>query len=149
MAKPAKSKASMRNIVAVGVIAVVAAAAFGLWSAFGASAASQANALVAVVHDGDGGTHEYALDTDAQETITTSLGSNLVVVSNGRVHVQEADCPNHDCIKQGEIDTPGKQIVCLPHKLWIEIVSADSASSTRQDAANADADDGSFDVRSR
>lgn len=80
------------------------------------------NAGIARVTDGDGNTYELPLDTDATKTVTTSLGTNVVEVSGGRVRVREADCPNQDCVNQGWIDSSSQQIVCLPHKLYVDIV---------------------------
>ena len=78
--------------------------------------------LRAIVHDGDGGTHELPLSQDAELAVTTSLGANVVVVQDGAVFVREADCENHDCVRQGRISAAGQQLVCLPHRLWVEIV---------------------------
>ena len=80
-------------------------------------------ALVAQVHDGDGRVHELDLSQDKTFRVETSYGVNVVVVRNGGVHIEGADCPNHDCMNQGSIDRVGEQIICLPHHLWIEIVS--------------------------
>lgn len=130
-----------RNVIAVAVIIALVAAAFAGVRLLGASSA--ASERVAVVHDGDGGTLELPLDTDATRTVTTSLGSNTIVVEGGQVRVSEADCPNHDCIDQGAIDEVGEQIVCLPHKLWVEIVEAGSGASGAPNAG------GGFDVETR
>ncbi len=146
MAAKSNKKASL---IATAIIIVVVLAGLAAWSAFGAGSASQAASLKAVVHDGDGNTHEMDLSQDAQQTLTTSLGSNTVVVSAGKVHVEEADCPNHDCMRQGEIDTPGQQIVCLPHKLWIEVVAQGGASGQVPSSIATAQDDDSFDVESR
>lgn len=78
---------------------------------------------VAVVHDADDKTYELPLDTDQEITVQTDLGKNVVRVEGGKVSVVDSDCPNHDCMHQGAIDGSfGQQIVCLPHKLWIEVV---------------------------
>ena len=132
------------SAVAVAVIVAIVLAGLAARFALEAGSASDASSLSAVVHDGDGGELELPLDEDATRVVTTSLGSNTVVVEHGSVHVESADCANHDCVKQGDIDTPGQQIVCLPHKLWIEIVSTD-------DGTGAGASDGSdaFDAESR
>lgn len=34
-----------------------------------------------------------------------------------------ATCPDHLCIKQGAINKKGQSIICLPHKLIVEVVS--------------------------
>ena len=130
-----------RNVIAVVVIVAAVVLAFAGVRLLGAG--SVGSERVAVVHDGDGGTLELPLDVDATRTVTTSLGSNTVVVEGGQARVSEADCPNHDCIGQGAIDEVGEQIVCLPHKLWVEVVEGGSGSSG---AANAG---GGLDVESR
>lgn len=131
-----KRHLNKRNLVAVVVIAAIA-----VMSVVGVKAiGSGTSARVAVVHDGEGGVTELPLDVDATRTVTTSLGSNTVVVSGGEVRVSEADCPNQDCIGQGSISSVGEQIVCLPHKLWVEVVSAGPTGAS---------DDGTFDVESR
>lgn len=105
--------------------AVVLAVALGVF-AWG----KIAGGAYAVIHDGDGGETKLALSVDEELTITTSKGTNVVAVRNGKVSVVEADCPNHDCMRQGEIDSAGQQIICLPHELWIEVVSDDAGVLT-------------------
>ena len=131
------------NLVAGGVLALVVLACLGvfLWqqgigagsgeavgsSGLAANAGAEADvaALRAIVHDGDGGVAELPLSEDRELTVTASLGSNVVVVSGGAVFVAEADCDNQDCVRQGSLSAPGRQIICLPHKLWIEVVADD------------------------
>lgn len=79
--------------------------------------------------------HAYGVDDlvlplsrDCVETVETELGVNVVEVKDGRVHVREANCPHQDCVSMAWIQEPGPQIVCLPHRLWIEIVSRDQAT---------------------
>ena len=87
--------------------------------------------LYAVVHDGDGETHELALADDAQLVVATSKGTNVVTVQGGAAFVSEADCPNHDCMRQGRISEPGQKIICLPHELWVEVTLNEAASSDK------------------
>ena len=54
-------------------------------------------------------------------TVETDWGWNTVQVAPGSIRVLDADCPNHDCVKQGAISDGAIPIVCLPHKLVIEI----------------------------
>ncbi len=49
-------------------------------------------------------------------------GTNLLMIKNGEVWISEANCPNHDCVKQGKISMNGEMLVCLPHKLTVSIV---------------------------
>ncbi len=63
----------------------------------------------------------YPLDEDESFVVSTDDGENKVVISGGKVSVTDADCPDKLCVKQGEIDRQGETIVCLPHKLVVEI----------------------------
>ena len=53
-------------------------------------------------------------------------GRNLISVEQGRIRVSEADCPDQICVDQGWISDGTVPIVCLPHRLMVEIVGARS-----------------------
>ena len=53
-------------------------------------------------------------------------GYNRIVVKDGKVSVTEADCPDKVCVNTGEISKSGDTIVCLPHKLVVEIEGSTS-----------------------
>lgn len=61
---------------------------------------------------------------DAEETIVVETGKhrNVVVVKDGYANVTEADCPDLLCVNQKKIHLTGETIVCLPHKMVVEIV---------------------------
>ena len=50
---------------------------------------------------------------------------NLIEVKGKRIRIKEADCGDQICVRRGWIDQSGETIVCLPHKLLIEIKSSD------------------------
>jgi len=54
-------------------------------------------------------------------TINTDLGTNYVVIEDGKVGISDADCPDKLCVKDGYISNPGEILVCLPNKVVIEI----------------------------
>lgn len=110
-----------RNRATIVCAIVVALLIAGL-AAWASGARDTGGRLVALVHDSDGQTHELPLDKDTTLEVTTSLGSNTVVVEDGAVHVVAADCPNGTCLHEQPASEPGRQIICLPHKLWIEVV---------------------------
>ena len=66
----------------------------------------------------------FHLTEDMQEsfTITTDYGENHVVIENGTVNVDWADCENQVCVDTKTASNVYDTIVCLPHKLVIEIV---------------------------
>ena len=115
-----KRGSSKLNIVLVAVIALVAVAGFVAVKLMGLG--STAQGATAVITDADKKTYEMPLDKDATITVTTDLGTNVIEVKDGRVRAKEANCPNQDCVHQGWIGKPGQQIVCLPHKLTVDIV---------------------------
>lgn len=51
----------------------------------------------------------------------TQYGRNVVHVEPGAISVIEADCPDHVCIYQGKLTGSGIPIICMPHRLVIEI----------------------------
>ena len=67
----------------------------------------------------------YALSENTEFEIKTGKNnenSNIVVIENGKVRVTEADCPDGICKEYRPISYVGETIICLPHKVVIEIV---------------------------
>ena len=56
-----------------------------------------------------------------QYAIKTEYGINIIEVSDGKIRVTEADCPDKTCVKSGYTCSPWKPIICIPHKLEIII----------------------------
>ena len=48
-------------------------------------------------------------------------GANTIQVERGRIRISQANCPDQVCVDQGWISNGTVPIVCLPHKLVIEI----------------------------
>ena len=63
----------------------------------------------------------WSLLDSVDEVIETESGKNRLVIAGGKASIVEADCPDEICVKQGKISHTGQTIVCLPHKLVIEI----------------------------
>jgi hypothetical protein len=53
--------------------------------------------------------------------VESQYGYNIVHVEHGAISVTDSDCPDHICMAQGRITGPGIPIVCMPHRLVIEI----------------------------
>lgn len=124
----AQKKACRR--MRINVIAVLVITAFALAAAAAANALGSAvDARTAVIQDADGNTFAMPLSKDDVLTVASSAGTNVVEVQSGKVRVSEADCPNQDCVDQGWISSAGQQIVCLPHKLVVNITDKDAASA--------------------
>ena len=69
----------------------------------------------------------YPLSEDRETVIQTENGTNHLVIKDGTAYLKEADCPDQLCVKQGKISKTGKLIICLPHKLIIEIVAGEES----------------------
>lgn len=62
--------------------------------------------------------------------IKNSAGNNSILIRNNTIKVISADCKDDLCVKQGEISKVGESIICLPHKLIIEIKGDEKDSSS-------------------
>lgn len=56
-----------------------------------------------------------------EKVVQTQWGQNTVRFSHGAVAVVSADCPDKLCVEQGTIEDGAIPIVCLPHRLVIQI----------------------------
>ena len=70
----------------------------------------------------------YDLNKNQTITIQNDSGINAIQIQNKKVWMEEADCPDGYCKEQGHISKNKQTIVCLPHKLVVEI-SDDSEKS--------------------
>lgn len=69
------------------------------------------------------------LDTDFEQEIITEHGKNTLVIKDGFADIVSADCYGNDCVYQRKISKNGEIIVCLPHKLVIEITSSNESEN--------------------
>lgn len=51
--------------------------------------------------------------------------ANVVVIRDGAARMKEADCPDGLCKHQGAVSRSGQTIVCLPHRLVVEVMGGD------------------------
>lgn len=82
------------------------------------------NIVEVVVTQGRTEIGRYSLLQNETFTVTDSEGGyNLIMINEGTVQVTDADCPDKLCVKQRAINGHGESIICLPHKLVIQISS--------------------------
>ncbi|MBQ7707325.1 MAG: NusG domain II-containing protein [Lachnospiraceae bacterium] len=62
-----------------------------------------------------------SLDKDEKYVFESDKGYNIVVIKDKEVYVEEADCPDKICVNHKKISNIGETIICLPHKLVVEI----------------------------
>lgn len=63
----------------------------------------------------------YSLKVDRTIRIENQGNENVIVISDGRVHMDFSSCRNQTCVKQGTVSRPGEIIVCLPNRVTAEI----------------------------
>ncbi len=77
---------------------------------------------MAVVYRGRERIASYPLSGErTEEFLSPDGGRNILVISSGEAYIQDADCPDRLCVKQGKISRTGQTLTCLPHKLLVTI----------------------------
>lgn len=64
----------------------------------------------------------FSLNEDTRYVISGYHdGENVLVVKDGEAYLESASCPDKLCVHMGKISKAGQSIICLPHKVVIEI----------------------------
>ncbi len=66
----------------------------------------------------------YPLSEDGEYKLNG--GTNLLVIKDGCAYMTEADCPDGTCVRTGAVTQVGEAIICLPNKISVTIVGADT-----------------------
>lgn len=115
-----EKKNKIRNdVILVAVIVIIAAAVI----LFMNLTKVQGNRVVVKIDGIE--TQSYSLTENIEFEIKTGKNNeniNIVVIENGKVRVTEADCPDGICKECRPISYVGETIICLPHKVVIEIL---------------------------
>jgi hypothetical protein len=67
----------------------------------------------------------FPLSVDTSYRIVTAEGENWLVIEQGVAKVTDADCKDRLCVHQKAIEKTGETIVCLPHKVVVEITGGE------------------------
>ncbi len=106
------------DFILIGLVLVLAL----IWGCFQFYIWGTDGTYVVVSQDGQI-VSEYSLAEDMELEITDDReGKNTLVIENGKAYMADADCPDKLCVKQKAITKNGESIICLPHRLVIEIV---------------------------
>lgn len=85
--------------------------------------ASQPGGWVVVTVDG-AETGRYPLSQDQTVRIGGDTDYNILEIRDGTAAVTQADCGDHTCVRTGAISRSGQSIICLPHKVVVQIEGA-------------------------
>ncbi|MCJ8011902.1 NusG domain II-containing protein [Paenibacillus sp. KQZ6P-2] len=109
------------------LITVIVAAALLLmvprWVQNGQSSEKNHNNPLTAVIKVDGEVYKTVTLTKEEQTIeiNTKRGDNLLKVHDYGIEMVDADCPDQICLTFGFKTNPGDTIVCLPHRVIVEI----------------------------
>lgn len=67
----------------------------------------------------------YSLAKDQVIEVKENDFYNRIRIQDGKAYMEEANCPDGYCEEQGKISGRTQTIVCLPHKLVVEVLDAD------------------------
>ena len=71
-------------------------------------------------------TDTFSLNKDLECMLSTG---NKLIIKDGKVFIDDANCPDKLCIKQGSISNTNESIICLPNKLVVRIVHNKNGSN--------------------
>lgn len=63
----------------------------------------------------------YTLSKDTTVEIRDGANTNTLVIEDNKAYIIHANCPDKICVAHKPISKTGETIVCLPHKLVVEI----------------------------
>ena len=75
----------------------------------------------------------YSLDEDQVVEVQEGDFYNRVRIEDGKAYMEEADCPDGYCEEQGKINNRPQTIVCLPHKLVVEIEEVENSDDSQSE----------------
>lgn len=88
----------------------------------------QGSEIVITVDGKEFGT--YALNEDREIVIETKKGYNRVIIKESKAYMEDADCPDRYCVSQGKIQKEKQTVICLPHKLVVEVSAGENSTAS-------------------
>lgn len=118
-----QKRLSKNDIVFIGTITVLLAGILLFFCLFGGEKGAEAEITVDGVLYGT-----YSLEEDQKiPIIIDGATTNLLIISDGKADMTEADCPDQLCVHQKAIDKNNESIVCLPNKVVVRIISGEES----------------------
>ena len=86
---------------------------------------SQEGAVAVVSQDGSVIMRIPLSESSEQIVESQNGGYNKIVVSDGKVSVTEASCPDGICVSHRAINRTGESIICLPNRLSVYVLKGE------------------------
>lgn len=64
-------------------------------------------------------------------------GTNQLRIRGGKVEITQADCPDELCVKQAAIYRNGESIICLPHRVVVQVVGESEKKESVKESIDA------------
>lgn len=112
-----------KDIIIIAAVLLLAAGLFGISQIAGGKTAT----TVVVTVDGKEVLRRPLAVEDTYEIKQDDGSINVIAVENGAVYMKEANCRDGLCKAQGKMKNAAKTIVCLPHKVVVQL-EGDSGS---------------------
>lgn len=106
-----------KDIIIIAAALVLAGALYLISQAAGNAEAS----VVVVTVDGKEVLRRPLAVEDSYEINQEDGSVNVITVEDGAVYMSEANCRDGLCLHQGKMRNAAKTIVCLPHKLVVQL----------------------------
>lgn len=107
--------------IAVCIVIFLAGIIGSLWLIF-----KPHSQTVKIIQDGE---VLYTIDLEKSDDRIIEVeyqgSKNIIQIKNHSISVIDAECPDHTCVKMGELKSSAAPIVCLPNKLVIKFAESD------------------------
>lgn len=113
-----------RGDIMIAALLIVALAWFG-YSALGGSRSHEEAAFASIYVNGEHYDTVALTEEEYEIEIRSERGYNRLKVSNYGIEMVESDCPDHICIGFGHVHSVNEKIVCLPNRVFVEIIGPD------------------------
>ena len=104
------------------IIALLLVCAGALYLVSQVSLGGTAASTIVVTQDGKEVLRRPLAMENTYEIAQEDGSLNVIAVKDGAVFMQEANCRDGLCIRQGKMRNAAKTIVCLPHKVVVQLV---------------------------
>lgn len=104
------------------LLCVLAVIGIGMWAYSTFIEKPVATKAVVTVDGKEYGTYNLNKDQTIEIKQKTTV-TNVLVIADGEIFMQDATCPDKLCEKQGRKSRDKETIVCLPNKVVVTVVS--------------------------
>ncbi len=106
-------KKFLNDIILVLVLLISALSVFIIWRV------TREEGTYAVVYIDGVKSNDYPLSASGEYPLNG--GTNILVISDGKAYMKEADCPQQRCVRTGVVSLSGESIICLHNRVEVRI----------------------------